>query len=116
MCNHENILLLVVPDAVNATTIIITSGTTSLTLNWTEPDQRNGPITDYKIEWRFAGNSNKANSPWNSNTTDSGQVEVLTIDRLKSSAFYEVRVAALNKRGLGKYSDIKKEATGIAGE
>ena len=108
-------VLATVPSAVDASSVILTSGQTNITITWQEPDPRNGPITDYTIQYRNAGPAGETtDGEWISSSTNSGDITTLSIVDLMPSSYYDLRVAAWTEKGQGAFSTVNQTNTGIA--
>nr|XP_046253246.1 ephrin type-B receptor 2-like isoform X3 [Scatophagus argus] len=70
----------------------------SITLSWSQPDQPNGVILDYELQYY-----EKNQGEWNSSLTKS-QINTAVIRGLKSGAIYVFQVRARTVAGFGRFS------------
>ena len=78
---------------------VTAASTTSLTVNWTAPDNAGPAITDYDVQYR-AGNS----GDW-SDGGHTGTAVTATLTGLSENTSYQVQVRATNADGTGDWSD-----------
>ena len=74
---------------------------TTMTLNWTRPDQDGGcPVDGYVVEYRVEGAFK-----WLAATPEPVPSTSFTVKGLMEDMVYEFRVAAHNKAGVGAFSN-----------
>ena len=86
------------PSSVTPTTV----GTTSITIEWSEPNctDRNGDITGYRVRY---GPTSTPSQRQIANISDPGR-RMFTVDREFITLSYDFEVAAVNVDGTGPYS------------
>ncbi|KAM6977933.1 ephrin type-B receptor 2-like [Aplochiton taeniatus] len=76
----------------------VSRGPESITLSWSQPDQPNGLILDYELQYY-----EKSQAEWNSSTVRS-QTNTAVIRGLKSGGIYVFQVRARTVAGFGRFS------------
>ena len=93
-----------VPDAPDAPTLSDISST-SMTLDWSPPDNDGGsPITGYTVEKR-----DKFITKWTKVNRYAVTETTFKVSDLREGTEYEFHVAAENKAGLGKFSELSQK-------
>ena len=72
---------------------------TSLTVEWTEPENPGPPITDYDVQYREGSSGFFINAPHE--ITD----RTATLKGLEAATLYQVQVRARNEKGSGRWSE-----------
>ena len=71
----------------------LSAGDSRITVSWTAPDDNGSPITEYRVQWKTAGQPFSADRQ----ATDTASPHVIT--GLDNGAAYQVRVIAVNDVG-----------------
>ena len=83
------------------TGLSVTSGASSLTVNWSEPNETGGgAITSYDVEYKLTSADDTA---WTA-VTRSGTATTQEITGLTNGSSYDVRVSAVNSAGNGPWA------------
>jgi len=84
--------------------IVVKLGGTSVTLEWTAPDDGGEEITSYTVRYGVPG----TNTAKYTQARFAGQTTTCTLTQLKSKTKYHFAVAAENKVGCGRFSEFSE--------
>ena len=95
------------PPSAPAAPSLSSLNSTSLLVEWSEPDNSGPMIADYDVEYREGSTGNFTGWPHSGNSTST------TITGLNSNTAYEVRVLARNAEGESDWSDTANATTPV---